>query len=108
MAEDERRKAERRYAERRLAQRRLNSPKIKATRQDIMDVASNFQWKEPLPDWTTVIDGRELPARPLVLKAARASDHDPIKTGEAAVILSDLGFEVRYKGTVVPGEDLPD
>src|ERR1035437_4471175 len=108
MAEDERRKAERRYAERRKAQRRLNSPKIKATRQDIIDVARNFQWKEPLPDWTTVVDGRELPARPLVLNAARVSDHGPIETGEAAVILSDFGFEVRYKGTIVPMEDLPN
>ena len=103
MAEGERRKGERRNAERRVV-----SPKIKATRQDIMDVASNFQWKEPLPDWTTVIDGRELPARPLVLKAARASDHDPIKTGEAAVILSDLGFEVRYKGTIVIRKLFPE
>ena len=100
--------AERRQTERRKAERRVVSPKIKATRQDIVYVARNFQWKEPLPDWTTVVNGRELPARPLVLKAARASDHDPTKTGEAIVILSDLGFEVRYKGTIVRREDLRD
>ena len=90
------------------AERRVASPKIKATRQDIMDAARNFRWKQQLPDWTTVVDGRELPARPLVVKAARVSDHDATKTGEAAAILSDLGFEVRYKGRIVHREDLPD
>jgi hypothetical protein len=103
MAEAERRKVEQRKAERRVA-----SPKIKATRQDIMDAARNFQWKQQLPDWTTVVDGRELPARPLVVKAARVSDRNPTTTGEAAEILSDLGFEVRYKGTIVLRENFPD
>ena len=103
MAEDERRNAERRIGERRLA-----SPKIQATRQDVTDAARNFQWERQLPEWTTVVDGRELPARPLVLKAARVSDKNPTKTSEAAMILSDLGFEVRYKGTIVLREDLPD
>jgi len=102
MAEAERRKAERRKAERRV------SPKIQASRQDILDAARTFQWKGKLPEWTTVVGGRELPARPLVLEAARVSDHNPTKTGEAAVILTDLGFEVRYKGTTVLREDLPD
>ena len=100
--------AEQRKAERRKVERRVASPKIKATRQDIMDAARDFQWDGKLPDWTTVVDGRELPARLLVLKAARVSQKNPTKTSEAAVILSDLGFEVRYMGTVIPREDLTD
>ena len=99
--------AEQRKAERRKGERRVARPKIKATREDIMDAARNFQWERELPDWTTVVDGRELPARPLVLKAARVSDKNPTKTGEAAVILSDLGFEVRCKGVIVPRAELP-
>ena len=102
MAEDERRKSDRRKSDRRTGERRVASPKIQATRQDVTDAARNFQWERQLPEWTTVVDGRELPARPLVLKAARVSDKNPTKTSEAAVILSDLGFEVRYMGTVIP------
>ena len=100
--------AEQRKAERRRAERREARPKLEVTKQDIVDVARNFQWNGQLPSWTTVIDGRELPARPLALKAARVSDNNPTNAHEAAVILSDLGFEVRYKGTTIPWEDLPD
>jgi hypothetical protein len=99
---------EKRKGERRKTERRVAAPKIKATRQDILNVARNFQWDGPLPNWTTVVEGRELPARPLVLKAARVAENNPTNAGEAAVILSDLGFEVRYKGAIIPWEDLPD
>jgi hypothetical protein len=103
------RKAERRIADRRIAERRrVVGPRIKATRQDIIDAARNFQWRGQLPIWTTVVEGQELPARPLVLKAARVSDKNPTKTVEAAVLLSDLGFEVRCKGAIMPKEGLPD
>lgn len=100
--------AEQRKAERRKAERRVARPKLKTTRKDIMNAARDFHWNGQLPNWTTVVDGRELPARPLVLKAARASDNNPTNSGEAAVILSDLGFEVRFKGATIPWEDLPD
>ena len=60
-----------------------------------------------MPEWTTVVDGREFPARHLLLKAAKAADNNPINAEEAAVILSDLGLEVRHKGTVIPWEDMP-
>ena len=105
---EEHRLTDRRRTERRRAERRVAGPKIKVTKQDIMNVAKDIRWKGQLPNWTTVVEGRELPARPLVLKAARVSDNDPTNSGEAAVILSDLGFEVRYKGTTIPYEDLPD
>jgi hypothetical protein len=94
-------------AERRKAERRVAGPKIKTTMQDVMNVARNFQWKGHLPDWTTVIEGRELPARPLLLRAAKVSHNNPTNAEEAAVILSDLGFEVRYRGTTIPWDDLP-
>jgi len=94
--------------ERRKAERRVVRPKIKTTKQDVINVARNFPWKGHLPNWTTVVDGRELPARPLVLKAAKVADSNPTNAEEAAVILSDLGFEVRYKGATIPWEDLPE
>jgi hypothetical protein len=100
--------AEQRKGERRRAERRVARPKVIATKQDIVNVARNFQWNGQLPNWTTVVDGRELPARPLLLRAAKVSANDPTGAEEAAVILSDLGFEVRYKGTTIPWEDLPD
>jgi len=99
--------AEQRKAERRKVERRVTGPKLKATRQDVMNVARDFQWNGQLPNWTTVVDGREFPARPLVLKAAKVSDNNPTNAEEAAVMLSDLGFEVRYKGITIPWEDMP-
>jgi hypothetical protein len=72
-----------------------------------MNAARDFQWKGQLPHWTTVVDGRELPARPLLLRAAKVSENNPANAEEAAVILSDLGFEVRYKGATISWEDMP-
>jgi hypothetical protein len=100
--------AERRRTERREVERRAARPKLKPTREAILNVAKSFQWSGSMPNWTTVVDGRELPARPIVLKAARVSENNPTNSGEAAVILSDLGFEVRYKGATIPSDDLPD
>jgi hypothetical protein len=99
---------ERRKAERRKAERRVARSKIMATKQDILNTARDFPWTAQLPYWTTVVDGKELPARPLVLKAARVSESNPLDEHAAAVILSDLGFEVRYKGAIIPWEDMPD
>ena len=94
-------------AERRIAERRVRGPKIVTTRQDVVSAAGKFEWKEQLPHWTTVVDGRELPARTLLLRAAKVSGTHPINAEQAAVILSDLGFEIRYKGTTIPWEDMP-
>jgi len=98
---------DRRKVERREAERRMAGPKIRTTGQEVTNAARNFHWKGQMPDWTTVVEGRELPARALLLKAGKASESNPINGEEAAVILSDLGFEVRYKGTMIPWEDLP-
>jgi len=103
----ERRRGERRKVERRRVERRKPDPKFKTTRQDVLNAAKNFQWKGPLPNWTTVVEERELPAQPLFLKAAKTSDLNALNAQEAALSLSNLGFEVRYKGVTIAWEDMP-
>jgi hypothetical protein len=98
---------DRRQGERRGAERRNAGPKIRTTRDEVLNAVKVFQWKGQLTDWTTVIEDRELPARTLLLRAAKAVESNSITSEEAAVILSDLGFEVRYKGATIPWEDLP-
>jgi SAM-dependent MidA family methyltransferase len=99
----EKRKAERRRYERRVARRRITT-----THQAILDAARNFKNNGSSQNWTTIVEGQEFPARLLLIKAAQVAENHPTNSGEAAVILSDLGFEVRYKGTTVRSEDLPD
>jgi hypothetical protein len=45
-----------------------------------------------------MIEGRELPARPLVLQAAGVPPNDPTNSHQAVAILEQHGFEVRYQG----------
>ena len=68
------------------------------TKQDIATTAKSFQWNRQMPKWTVVVDGRELPARPLVLEAAQVPPNDPTNSHQAVAILQDRGFEVRYGG----------
>src|ERR1700746_1692006 len=75
------------------------------TREDITATAKTFQFDRPLPKWTVVIDGRELPARPLVLRAGGAFPNDPTNSHQAIAILKGHGFEVRYQGNPIPNED---
>jgi len=49
-----------------------------------------------MPKWTAIIEGRELPARPLVLTAAGARPNDPTNSHMAVAKLKSLGFETRY------------
>ncbi len=74
------------------------------TRQDIATTAGSFQWQRQLPKWTVIIDGRELPARPLVLEAAGVPPNDPTNSHQAVAILQDRGFDVRYLGKPVHRE----
>jgi hypothetical protein len=99
---------EQRKEERRRTERRTARPRISASREAVISAAKNFPSIAPLPNWTTVVEGRELPARALLIKAARVAPNNPTNSGEAAVILSNLGFEVRYKGRTIPSDDLPD
>ncbi|MGA9507887.1 MAG: hypothetical protein WBV55_04490 [Candidatus Sulfotelmatobacter sp.] len=68
------------------------------TREAVASTARNFQWKRKLPKWTAVVDGRELPARPLILEAAGATPNDPTNSHQAIAVLQELGFAVRYQG----------
>lgn len=67
------------------------------TREDITAAAKRLHGSRPAK-WTAIIDGRELPARPLVLEAARVPPNDPTNSHQAVAILKDFGFDVLYQG----------
>ena len=67
------------------------------TREDITAAAKRLHGSRPAK-WTAIIDGRELPARPLVLEAAGVPPNDPTNSHQAVAILKDFGFDVRYQG----------
>lgn len=80
----------------------MPSPKVAAlTRQDIVKAAVNFKGIRRMPKWTTVVEGKEFPARPLVLGAAGVAPNDTTNSHQAVAILKDLGFETRYEGKSV-------
>lgn len=68
------------------------------TKEDIISTAHGFRWGRQMPKWTVIVEGRELPVRPLVLQAARVPPNDPTNSHQAVAILSDWGFDVRYEG----------
>lgn len=74
------------------------------TKQAIASTARIFQWKRKLPKWTVIVEGRELPARPLILEAAGAPPNDPTNSHQAIAILQDKGFAVRYQGKPIESE----
>ena len=81
----------------------MPSAKVSAlTREDITAAAKRLHGGRPAK-WTAVIDGRELPARPLVLEAAGVPPNDPTNSHQAVAILKDFGFDVRYQGKNVSG-----
>ena len=67
------------------------------TREDITAAAKRLHGSRPAK-WTAIIDGRELPARPLVLEAAGVPPNDPTNSHQAVAILKDFGFDVFYQG----------
>jgi hypothetical protein len=68
------------------------------TRDDITAAAKSFRFGRQLPKWTVIVEGQELPARPLVLRAAGAFPNDPTNSHQAIAILKERGFDVRYQG----------
>lgn len=72
------------------------------TREDITAAAKRLHGSRPAK-WTAIIDGRELPARPLVLEAAGVPPNDPTNSHQAVAILKDFGFDVLYQGKNVSG-----
>ena len=80
----------------------MPSPKVESLdRRDIIRAARSFQWRRKLPKWTTIVEGKELPARPLVLYAAGVPPNDPTNSHQAVAILKKCGFETRYEGKSV-------
>jgi|SRR5579863_4631955 len=75
------------------------------TREDITAAARVFRFGRQQTKWTVIVEGQELPARPLVLRAAGAFPNDPTNSHQAIAILKGHGFEVRYLGNPVPQED---
>jgi hypothetical protein len=71
------------------------------TRKDITTTARNFRWMRKMPKWTVIVNGRELPARPLVLEAAGVPPNDPTNSHQAITILKDCGFDIRYQGKTI-------
>jgi hypothetical protein len=58
-----------------------------------------------MPKWSVIVDGRELPARPLVLEAAGVPPNDPTNSHQAVAILKERGFDVRYQGKTIQEEE---
>jgi hypothetical protein len=76
----------------------MPSPRVSAiTRRDITAAAKRLSGSRPAK-WTAIVDGRELPARPLVLEAAGVPPNDPTNSHQAVAILQGFGFDVRYQG----------
>jgi len=82
----------------------MGSPR-ELTRGEILATASRFRWFRKMPKWTVIVEGRELPARPLVLRAAGVFPNDPTNSHQAIALLKQHGFEVRYEGNSIPDED---
>ncbi len=79
----------------------MPSPRVSAlTREDIAAAARRLRTTRPAK-WTVIVDGRELPARPLVLDAAGVPPNDPTNSHQAVAILQDRGFDVFYEGKPV-------
>jgi hypothetical protein len=73
------------------------------TREDITAAAKRLRATRPAK-WTVIVDGQELPARPLILEAAGVPPNDPTNSHQAVKILKDRGFDVRYEGEKTPDE----
>jgi hypothetical protein len=71
------------------------------TREDITAAAKRLRATRPAK-WTVIVEGQELPARPLILEAAGVPPNDPTNSHQAVKILEDRGFDVRYEGKATP------
>jgi len=76
------------------------------TREDIMAAAKRLRASRPAK-WTVIVEGRELPARPLILEAAGVPPNDPTNSHQAVKILEGWGFDVRYEGKATSGKGTP-
>jgi hypothetical protein len=77
------------------------------TKEDISTAAKSLRWSRHMTKWSVIVDGRELPARPLVLEAAGVPPNDPTNSHQAVAILRERGFDVRYQGKTIQHEEQP-
>ena len=68
------------------------------TRHDV-DRAAEGQELLPNAKWTVIVNGREVAARPLVLKACGELPNSKINSHKSVEILKKLGYKVMYQGT---------
>ncbi len=71
------------------------------TKEDVTAAAKRLRSSRPAK-WTVIVEGRELPARPLILEAAGVPPNDPTNSHQAVKLLEDWGFDVRYEGKATP------
>lgn len=85
----------------------MPSAKVSAlTRDEITAAAKRLRASRPAK-WTVMVEGRELPARPLILEAAGVPPNDPTNSHQAVKILEERGFDVRYEGKPASGGEKP-
>src|SRR5579862_6774093 len=84
----------------------MPSPRVSSlTKEEIAAAARSFRWTRQMPKWSVIVEGRELPARPLVLDAAGVPPNDPTNSHQAVAILEERGFDVRYQGKAIQKAD---
>ncbi len=76
------------------------------TRDEITAAAKRLRASRPAK-WTVIVEGRELPARPLILEAAGVPPNDPTNSHQAVKILEEKGFDVRYEGKATSTDRKP-
>jgi hypothetical protein len=65
-------------------------------KDDVLRAAASYRASRKLQKWIVIIDGKEFPARPLVLHAAGVAPNDPTNSHQAVAKLQELGFKTRY------------
>ena len=87
--------------------RRIKVPSARVsalTRDAITAAAKRLRASRPAK-WTVIVEGRELPARPLILEAAGVPPNDPTNSHQAVKILEENGFDVRYEGRAASSKE---
>jgi hypothetical protein len=87
----------------------MPSPRVSAlTKEEITATARAFSWTRQMPKWSVIVEGRQLPARPLVLQAAGVPPNDPTNSHQAVALLKDHGFEILYQGKITEPAKVSD
>lgn len=85
----------------------MPSPRVSSLTRDDITAAAKRLRSVRSAKWTVIVEGRELPARPLILEAAGVPPNDPTNSHQAVKILEERGFDVRYEGKATPGKEKP-